>query len=190
MATRTIPNDVRPYWSCTVNGKKYTYESGATVDVPDGVAAVIDAINEGKKRPEPAYVPTLPVITEADEGKVLKVVGGKWVLVEGGGGGVFETNITLSADPETGKRVVTTDKTAEEFFDAIETGKAVVALFTVPGPEETAISVRKILPIVGLCVEGAVYEFTFVEADSDDGVIAFATDDELLPGDTVVFHKV
>lgn len=82
MATRTIPNDVQPYWSCTVNGKKYTYRSGETVNVPDGVAAVIDAINEGKKRPEPEYVPTLPVITAEDEGKVLKVVGGKWALAE------------------------------------------------------------------------------------------------------------
>lgn len=87
MATRTIPSDVQPYWSCTVNGKKYTYKSGETVDVPDAVASVIDAIYEGNKRPMPEYVPTLPVIGDDDEGKVVKVNDGRYVLEEGGGGG-------------------------------------------------------------------------------------------------------
>lgn len=114
----------------------------------------------------------------------------KYAVDHAGGGGVFETNIVLSTDTETGKQIVTTDKTAEELFEAIEAGKVVVALFTVPGPEETAISVRKTLHIGGMCAGGATYEFTFAEADADDGVIAFATADNLLPGDTVVFHKV
>ncbi len=87
MATRTIPSDVQPYWSCTVNGKKYTYKSGETADVPDAVASVIDAINEGNKRPMPEYVPTLPVIGDDDEGKVVKVNDGRYVLEEDGGGG-------------------------------------------------------------------------------------------------------
>lgn len=82
MATRTIPDNPRPWWECTVNGKKYTYKSGATVDVPDAVADVINAINRANERPTATPDPVLPKITAADEGKVVKVVGGKYVLAD------------------------------------------------------------------------------------------------------------
>jgi hypothetical protein len=82
MATRTIPDNPRHWWECTVNGKKYTYKSGETVDVPDAVADVIDAINRANERPAEKPDPVLPKITAADEGKVVKVVGGKYVLAD------------------------------------------------------------------------------------------------------------
>lgn len=107
----------------------------------------------------------------------------------GGGGGVLEMNCTISVDSETGKQMVSTDKTAEELFNAIEAGKVVVALFTAPGPEETALSVRKILHIGCVLIGGAVYEFSFVEADGNDGAIAFFVEN-LQPDDIVVFHEV
>ena len=40
---RNIPDNMRPFWECTVNGVKYSYPAGAEdVEVPDAVASVID----------------------------------------------------------------------------------------------------------------------------------------------------
>ena len=96
MTTRTIPSDVQPVWSCTVNGKKYRFPSGATVDVPDDVAALIDNINAGKEHPPAPYVPTLPAIGDGDEGKVIMVNGKRYVLAEAGGGGSVTVDDELS----------------------------------------------------------------------------------------------
>ena len=40
--TVTIPNYVRPHYNVTVNGKRYSFPSGQTVEVPDGIAEIIE----------------------------------------------------------------------------------------------------------------------------------------------------
>lgn len=38
-----IPASEKPMWECEINGKKFSFEAGATVTVPDEVAALIAA---------------------------------------------------------------------------------------------------------------------------------------------------
>lgn len=82
MATRKIPDNPRPWWECTVNGKNYRYKSGTTQDVPDAVADVIDNINAANERPAAQPDPVLPKITAADNGKYVKAVGGVYALAD------------------------------------------------------------------------------------------------------------
>lgn len=43
---RNIPDNMRPYWECNINGVEYSYPAGSEdVTVPDAVAAVIDNYN-------------------------------------------------------------------------------------------------------------------------------------------------
>lgn len=191
MATRTIPDDVQPYWSCTVNGKKYTYRSGETVNVPDSVAAVIDAINEGKKRPEPEYVPTLPVITEADEGKVPTAAGGRYVLA-GVSTAPLDVNVTRTKDSETDKDVLTLDKTAEELYEAVSAGRMVRAMMqvTVPlGDGEITIDVTLTGPfsVQKLDAGEGVSYVVMLHTGSDDGAAFFISD--MIPADATVVLK-
>ena len=82
MTSVKIPDDVKPTWKCSVNGKKYSFPAGATMDVPDEVAALIGDIIAAEKQPDAPYVPALPAYSSADEGKVLKISGGKLVWAE------------------------------------------------------------------------------------------------------------
>lgn len=81
MKTVKIPETASP-WTCIVDGVKYTYPSGATMQVPDQVAALVEAYN--KKMEEPAYwVPDVKVTQDpkssapftigADAGGVYRV---------------------------------------------------------------------------------------------------------------------
>lgn len=101
----------------------------------------------------------------------------------------LETNAVLSVDQTTGKQVITIDKTAEELFEAIEAGKAIEAMFTMPGPADQPIAIRKIVNVSGMLIGGTLYEFTMVEVDEDDGVIGFIASN-VLAEDTVVFTEV
>ena len=44
--SKRISNNTQPTWQADINCKRYEYESGTTVDVPDEVAALIDFIDE------------------------------------------------------------------------------------------------------------------------------------------------
>lgn len=55
MKTVTIPTCANPF-VVFVNGIKYTYPAGATVEVPDDVAAVIEQHDEAHSKPAPAPV--------------------------------------------------------------------------------------------------------------------------------------
>lgn len=59
MKTVKIPESATP-WMCIVDGVKYTYPAGVTMQVPDQVAALVEAYN--KEMEEPSYwVPTANV---------------------------------------------------------------------------------------------------------------------------------
>lgn len=62
MKTVTIPTCANPF-VVIVNGIKYTYPAGATVSVPDDVAAVIEQHDEAHNNPAPA--PVVPPFTPA-----------------------------------------------------------------------------------------------------------------------------
>lgn len=81
MKTVKIPESASP-WTCIIDGVKYTYPSGVTMQVPDQVAALVEAYN--KEMEEPAYwVPnakvnqdpksSAPFTIGADEGGVYRV---------------------------------------------------------------------------------------------------------------------
>lgn len=81
MKTVKIPENASP-WTCIVDGVKYTYPSGVTMQVPDQVAALVEAYN--KEMEDPAYwVPdakvsqdpnsSAPFTIGADEGGVYRV---------------------------------------------------------------------------------------------------------------------
>lgn len=162
MQIRTIPKDTYPWWSCKINHKEYRYPSGATMGVPDEVAALIDGINAAKRQPEQAYIPHLPDITPADEGKVLKAVGGQWVLAEEAqtpDAAPLEVTMTLSESG--GKTVVTFNKTAAEMFAAAAAGKMVIGTGQIPD-EENTVTMTAVLPIEVFRVENggsALYVF-------------------------------
>ena len=40
--TVVIPTYVKPYYTVMVNGKKYTYPSGQAVELPDGIAEIVE----------------------------------------------------------------------------------------------------------------------------------------------------
>lgn len=80
MKTVKIPESATP-WTCIVDGVKYTYPAGVTMQVPDQVAALVEAYNKEMK--EPSYwVPTAkvnqdpkssaPFTIGADEGGVYR----------------------------------------------------------------------------------------------------------------------
>ena len=76
MAIVKIPENARPFVA-TVNGKKYVYDPGQTVDVPEEVAVLIRGYYDSKKDPE-SWVPdekvdkdpesTVPFSVGLDEG--------------------------------------------------------------------------------------------------------------------------
>lgn len=51
MAVVKIPENARPFVA-TVNGKRYVYDAGKTVDVPEEVAVLIRGYYESLKDPE------------------------------------------------------------------------------------------------------------------------------------------
>lgn len=87
MKTVTIPTCANPF-VVIVNGIKYTYPAGATMEVPDDVAEVIEQHEEAK--PEPAPVAP-PFASGASGGE------------SGGGGGLPVVELTtVVVFPETG----------------------------------------------------------------------------------------
>ena len=71
MKTVTIPTCANPF-VVFVNGIKYTYPAGATVEVPDDVAAVIEQHDEAHSKPAPA--PVVPPFEPSEGGGGLPVV--------------------------------------------------------------------------------------------------------------------
>ena len=131
MKTVTIPTCANPF-VVIVNGIKYTYPAGATVSVPDDVAAVIEQHDEAHNNPAPAPVvpPFVPETSEGSGGTQLIDLGsyviqdgitlGSVVLLlfsSGGGYTDIDDNTTFWAD-------VNTDKTIKLVLDvsAIQSG--------------------------------------------------------------------
>ena len=111
------------------------------------------------------------------------------------GGGVFDMNVVMSTDPETGKDVITTDKTAAELFDAINAGKMARVSTTVTYPSgEGTITVEttyccSIFAKKMVADGDTFFGFGFTDVDSDDGVLGFVSA-ELSADDTVVLTQV
>ena len=49
----TIPKDRNPF-VVIVNGVKYSYPAGESIEVPDGVADVIEKYEDAKPKPDPS----------------------------------------------------------------------------------------------------------------------------------------
>lgn len=110
MKTVTIPMSNDPY-TCEINGVKYYYAAGSTVEVPDEVAALIQA-NAGNRK-EPEYKPdiVIPKDGEVDDVLTRTAYGAAWKAPSGGdGSGVLE----VGYDFLTGAL----DKTWQEINDA------------------------------------------------------------------------
>lgn len=62
-----------------VNGVKYTIPRGQDISVPDGVAKVVEGMLDWPQAGTPVNNDRiLPVVTGADDGKILRVVNGAW----------------------------------------------------------------------------------------------------------------
>lgn len=96
----TIPTCANPF-VVMVNGIKYTYPAGETVEVPDDVAAVIEQHDEAHNNPEPA--PVVPPFTPAPSeggnsgGSGLPIVEITTIPSEEGAALTAEENAKLSA---------------------------------------------------------------------------------------------
>lgn len=87
MKTVTIPNDYHPY-EVEVNGKEYRFPAGATVSVPDEVAAVIENYYKLQPKEKPTDGGALPYVSKENDGDVLTVKDGAWTTEEGGNGNI------------------------------------------------------------------------------------------------------
>lgn len=145
MKTVTIPTCANPF-VVIVNGIKYTYPAGATVEVPDDVAAVIEQHDEAHNKPAPA--PVQPPFASAPSSGGSGTGGGGGAS---GGGGLPVVELTT---------VVTTEGvtlTAEE-------GSALDAVAATGLP-----FVMKITTIDGALISG----IPFKVAAPDYGTTAF-----------------
>lgn len=69
--TKTIPTSQGSFWKCSIDGVTYEYKAGATVSVPDYVAAIID----NELRQNPTYDdPTVRLTTEISDASTDKEV--------------------------------------------------------------------------------------------------------------------
>lgn len=99
MKTVTIPTCANPF-VVIVNGIKYTYPAGATVEVPDDVAEVIEQHEEAKTEPAPVQPPYSgdDILAAANAYTDKKVAEG--------GGGAFPV-IELTTVPSTEEQMAT-----------------------------------------------------------------------------------
>lgn len=211
MQTRTIPKDTYPWWECKINHRKFRYPAGETVPVPDEVAAMIDEINAAAKRPDAPYLPRLPDITAADDGKVLRAVGGKWVLTDSSelpvvspedenktvqvvGGAWTATDVLLNTEGTIGSNgdkvpTVTLDVDAETLYNAVAAGKT-VAINTVYEAEEEGEPDVPVTWLVHMaCLKATVgsadfYDFSYFNSDGLEYAV-----DGLAADDVVVLTK-
>lgn len=86
--SRLIPSNISPF-VCCVDNIWYSYESGTTQTVPDGVADIIDNYNAllPQENPPEKY-PDLPIATASKAGVVMVGAG---LTIEGG---VLEADVT------------------------------------------------------------------------------------------------
>ena len=107
----------------------------------------------------------------------------------------LDVDVTISVDSETGKSVITTDKTAEELFLAVYAGRTVAAHAEVPIEGEDSsvtVTVTNIWQINAKQFEfgdSRNYEFVGIDYDTDDGPVTYCGDG-LGAGDTVVLTEV
>ena len=97
MKTVKIPNDYDPY-IVEVNGKTYKLPAGATMSVPDEVAAVINNYYKLSPKEKPVDGGVLPFVTDEDNGKVLGVVNGVWSTSAGVSSGSAVAGQVMAAD--------------------------------------------------------------------------------------------
>ena len=64
-----------------VNGVKYIIPRGSNVSVPEGVADIVRGMLDWPQADTPVNNDRiLPVVSASDNGKILRVVGGKWAV--------------------------------------------------------------------------------------------------------------
>ena len=82
---RIIPIDNGNIWRCVINGVRYAYPAGQTIDVPDVIAAIIDNYNGSVKDEDD---PSIRVADEvvAGEKKAVPTSDAVAKAIEEGGG--------------------------------------------------------------------------------------------------------
>ena len=89
----------------------------------------------------------------------------------------LDVDVMVAVDSETGKAVITTDKTAAELFSAVYAGRAVAAHAEVAVEgEESLVTVTTIFTVTAKELEvgdARNYEFVFIDYDNDDGVVTY-----------------
>ena len=168
MKTVTIPNDYHPY-EVEVNGKEYRFPAGATVSVPDEVAAVIENYYKLQPKEKPTDGGTLPYVSPENNGDILTVKDGAWTTGEGGGSGESgwkyftwdEPNYTIDFyDNETRDYYL---NTPEPFYVTVDGGEVRLAVITPDSGSNHWLTYT---------TEGDVYSLqVFVYEGLSDGVI-------------------
>lgn len=202
--TVTIPAGDNPF-ICKINDVYYSYPAGATVEVPDEVAALIQA-NAGNREKSnglsdiaiprdgnvddvltrtadgaawatPSSGSSLPTVTADDNGDVLTVVEGAWAAASGGGGGGDSLKITFD---ENG----VSDTTWQQASDALAAGKRI---YNINADAESGFVEQGIwlmaYPVEGeanylyglYCGEDSI-ESQVCQADTADGYLYFPHD--------------
>lgn len=76
-----IPDNMSP-WKCEINGKRYVYAAGTEQEVPEEVAALIEAINANAPVADRPTAGEFPI---GIEGGAMVYVNGKWTAQDGYG---------------------------------------------------------------------------------------------------------
>lgn len=178
MKTVTIPTDRQPTFDVYINSRKYSYPAGATVSVPDNVAAVIEEYKAAGPKYAPAQPPAqqLPDASALPDGRVLKTNGGEWTPGTDNDHRYepLACECDVQIDENTHILIITLDKTAMEIYTATQNGKMIKLIMD--GDLYTPfVSVKN--------TDGGVdtYVFGFVDESGKQ-----FTSDELSAEDTVV----
>lgn len=121
MKTVTIPTCANPF-VVIVNGIKYTYPAGATVEVPDDVAEVIEQHEEAKPEPAPV-MPPFASVPSSGGGGGLPVVELTTDISE-----ASDTQVSLNAE-ESAALTAAYDKTLPCIIKYSSNGMVTVAQF-------------------------------------------------------------
>ena len=93
--TVTIPSGDNPF-ICKINDVYYSYPAGAVVEVPDEVAALIQANAGNREEPTGEKDIAIPRDGEVDDVLTRTAEGAAWKAPSGGGGGVLIVNLDTS----------------------------------------------------------------------------------------------
>lgn len=111
--TVTIPSGDNPF-ICKINDVYYSYPAGAVVEVPDEVAALIQANAGNREEPDNKPDIAIPRDGEVDDVLTRTAYGAAWKAPSGGGGQGGSNVLVVHLDNDTN----TLDKTWQEIHDA------------------------------------------------------------------------